>query len=156
MRDYVAKAGSESDSISFSGAKVVLRLPVPARLNGKTLVIYRSEDSQATFSYVASCTVAQSICEFETPGFSVFVPLEGSDGVPDAFSFESVVNALPGSDVVSKPVKVSGINVTVTATAAGATLVVDGKDSGTSADVNSGALVSLKVKASEVPTEKVV
>jgi len=126
--EYAAKAGSESDSISFSGAKVTVRMPVPARLNGKVLKVYRSEDSQATFAFVASCTVAQSICEFDTPGFSVFVPLEGSDSVPDQFAFESVVNALPGSEVVSKPVKISGINVTVTAASSNATLVVDGKD----------------------------
>lgn len=148
IESSAVKAGSESDSLSFSGANVTVRLPVDARLNGRTVKVYRSDDSQATFSFVSDCKVASAICEFKTPGFSVFVPLEPADSVPDAFSFENVAGVLPDSDVLSKPVTIVGINVFTGATSTGGTMVVNGVASGNSANVNSGDTVSLLARSS--------
>ncbi|MCB1034610.1 MAG: VCBS repeat-containing protein, partial [Acidobacteria bacterium] len=84
-----------------------------------------------------------------TPNVAVEV-LSVTDAPPVAFSFAPVQHALAGREYVSNQVLIGGLPSATVATLsgdAGAQLVVDGQNRGTSASVNNGSTVALRAAA---------
>ncbi|MDD5213318.1 MAG: S8 family serine peptidase [Candidatus Gracilibacteria bacterium] len=148
--DLTFKIGSDSDSLTFSGGNVAVSLNVGNSYDGKTLKIYRSEDTQSSFVYHGECLVASGICSFTTTKFSDFAILIPGvlDSVPDSFAFTAVSSAELSTPYTSNTITVTGINTSTGITASAGTLIINGIDSGTSGTVSSGTTVSVKLTSS--------
>ncbi len=105
------KIGSPDVSLTFSGGMATVKLPVDSSYEGRELKILRSENGQVSFVPIATCTVNQSMCVFQTDGFSVFALASPSDSNPDDFVLMPLVGVEPSATFTSNDFTLTGINI---------------------------------------------
>ncbi len=66
------KIWSETNSLILSWWSAMVNINVWTAYNWKILKIYRADNTQSQYSYLADCTVASWICSFSSNHFSVF------------------------------------------------------------------------------------
>lgn len=148
----VYEMGNPEVSLVFSGTFATVTLPVPAELNGKTLRVYRSEDT-VHFENITTCVVISSQCAFKTDRFSQFA--FGSPTVPDTspddFVFATKEKAPTASWIESDAVTVLGINTPTPISASGGTYSVNGTvhTGSTLRYVSEGDVIRARVFSSE-------
>lgn len=111
--------------------------------------IYRSEDNQQTYMYLADCLVSNSECIFATNKFSIFSIIEPTDTTPDDFSFSSLASQELNSPISSNVVTISGINTLTSVAVTNGLFQINSSGSWlTDGTVNSGDTITAKVTSS--------
>ena len=148
MPELTYKVGSDSDSLTLSGASATVSLDVGGSYSGQLMSIYRSDDGQATFTLIGTCRVLVNICTFSTNKFSDFALVEPTDGVPDTFTFFPTTGVYASSVNDSNTVVITGMNAYTGATTTAGTLYINSIAVGTSGMVTGGDSVMVELTAS--------